>query len=96
MGGFEFAAIAVISMTVASMWKAWTKSRTARRDEELERRLMAMESRMLDLDSMRSEMLLSGRVQVLEELAGRAAPPVAPHQAMVAPHQAMVASFERY
>ncbi len=71
MGVFEFAAIAVVSMSGASMWKAWVKSRASRRDEALESRLLAMETNMMELESMRNEMLLGGRVQVLEELAGR-------------------------
>lgn len=71
MGVFEFAAIAVVSMSGASMWKAWVKGRASRRDEVLETRLLAMETNMMELDSMRNEMLLGGRVQVLEELAGR-------------------------
>ncbi len=71
MGVFEFAAIAVVSMTAASMWKAWTRSRVTKTDEALDRRIFALESRMVEMDSLKNEMLLGGRVQVLEELANR-------------------------
>lgn len=71
MGVFEFAAIAVVSMTCASMWKAWTKARVAKHDGVIERRLLALESRMVEMDGLRNEMLLGSRVQVLEELANR-------------------------
>lgn len=71
MGVFEFAAIAVVSTTCASMWKAWTKARVAKHDDALERRLLALESRMVEMDGLRNEMLLGSRVQVLEELANR-------------------------